>query len=120
MTSPSELVLGRRMVRIEDGTKGVVALNGPELRIVYVDRGEERLALKSESWIVDELKPGPLRIAEMYRIARYADRALRACECNEPHKWWNDPTTEGVYDPGLVSAVMEYLGQRTTRSATGE
>jgi hypothetical protein len=116
----ADLVLGRRMVRIEDGTKGVVAQNGPELRIVYLDRGEERLALKSESWIVDELKPGPLRPVEKMLIALHADRALRAFERNEPLKFWDQPDVANIYDMGLIEVIQDYLAQRTTRSATGE
>lgn len=111
--------LGQRMVRIDDGMKGVVSQNGPELRIVYVDRGEERLALKSEKWVPDELKPGPLRLEEKATIAWYADRALRAYERNEIFKHWEKPDVENeeVYDEGLARVIMDYLTARETLPA---
>lgn len=109
----SELVLGRRMVRIDDGQRGVVAMNGPELRIVYTDRGEERLALKSERWRIDEPAPLPLRTEEIWLIARYADMALRAYERHEPLKYWETPErgTE-PYDGDFVGMVCKYLHER--------
>ena len=112
------MIVGQRMVRLDDGQRGVVAQNGPELRIMYLDRGEERLALKSEKWLPDELKPGPLRAEERYLIALYADRALRAYELNEPHRYWEKPAlTDVPYDPGLVEAITGYLTRRPTRAA---
>lgn len=110
--------LGERMVRIEDGQKGVVAQNGPELRIVYEQFGEERIAGKRERWVLDEIEPGPMRGEEKARIAWYADNALRAIERHEPLQHWKVPdlTTE-PYDPGLVRVIVDYLSSRTTRSA---
>jgi len=108
------LVLGQRMVRLEDGQRGVVAQNGPELRIVYNDRGEERLASKVEKWVVDSLRPGPLRGEEKRRIARYADRALRAYERHEPHRYWEMPGEDPIYDYGLVYVIEKYLTERET------
>jgi hypothetical protein len=111
--------LGQRMVRLEDGQQGVVAQNGPELRIIYIDRGEERIALKSEKWAPDELTPGPLLHAERYIIAAYADRALRAYERNEPHRTWE--TVRESYEPydrGLMRVIMDYLSARETRPAS--
>jgi hypothetical protein len=110
--------LGQRMIRVEDGMKGVVAQNGPELRILYVDRGEERMALKSERWVPDEIRPGPLRLEEKATIAWYADRALRAYERNEPFKVWEKPNIdEPIYDEGLTRLIIEYLTARETLPA---
>jgi hypothetical protein len=110
---------GKRMVRLNDGQRGVVCQNGPELRIVYLDRGSERIAAKSEKWEPDELKPGPLRDEEMYLVALYADRALRAYECNEPLRYWEKPAlTDVPYDAGLLRVVREYISSRVTRAAS--
>lgn len=112
------MILGERMVRVADGQRGVVAQNGPELRILYLDRGQERLAQKSERWVPDELKPGPLRQEEMYLVALHADRALHAYETNAPLKWWEKPAlTDVPYDKGLIDAVREYLQSRETKAA---
>jgi hypothetical protein len=112
------LVFGQRMVRLDDGMQGSVAQDGPDLRIVYIDRGEERLAAKSERWLVDELKPGPLLRDEKFIIARCADRALRAFEKNEPHKTWEPiRVTDAPYDPGLIQTILDYLSQRETLPA---
>jgi hypothetical protein len=113
--------LGQRMVRLEDGMRGVVAQNGPELRIVYVDRGEERMANKSERWSLDELRPGPLREEEQVLIALHADRALRAYERHEPLKSWEEVhAATAPYDEGLFNVIVQYLMARTSRAATGE
>lgn len=111
--------LGQRMVRLDDGMKGVVAQNGPELRIIYQDRGEERMALRSERWVPDELHPGPLRAEEKATIAWYADRALEAYEQNKPLKFWEKPDVHNdeVYDEGLVEVIMGYLTSRETLPA---
>jgi hypothetical protein len=106
------------MVRENDGMKGIVGQDGPELRIIYLDRGEERLALKSEKWLPDELKPGPLRSEEKLLIALHADRALRAYERSEPLKSWERVCSSAdPYDEGLVQAILQYLAQRPTRAA---
>lgn len=110
--------LGQRMVRLDDGQRGIVAQNGPELRIVYQDRGEERLASKAEKWVVDEPVLGPLLPEEKASIAWYADRALRAYEKNEPLKFWERPDLDEVpYDLGLVQTIAEYLTSRETLPA---
>lgn len=110
--------LGQRMVRLDDGMKGVVAQNGPELRIMYVDRGEERMALRSERWVPDELNPGPLRAEEKATIAWYADRALEAYEQNKPLKFWEKPNLNSeCYDEGLVEVIVGYLTSRETLPA---
>lgn len=111
------LTLGQRMVRLSDGMKGVVQQNGPELRIAYLDRGEELMAAKSEKWAVDELKPGPMLYTERLLIALHADRALRCLERHEPMKWWDSLDSGDVYDPALVSLIIVYLERRETRTA---
>lgn len=110
--------LGDRMVRIEDGQKGIVAQNGPELRIVYQQFGEERIASKRERWVPDEIEPGPLRHEEKATIAWHADHALMAIERHEPFGWWRVPNLDAVpYDAGLVRVIIDYLSARATRSA---
>lgn len=111
------MILGQRMVRVADGQRGVVAQNGPELRIVYLDRGSERVALKSEKWVPDDFKPGPLLRDEAFIIAQYADRALKAYERHEPHKVWEPIVLGQFYDEGLVNVIVEYLSARETRAA---
>ena len=110
------MILGQRMIRLEDGQRGIVCQNGPELRVMYIDRGEERLAAKSERWIADDVKPGPLRAEERYLIALHADRALRAYECNEPLKWWEQlAITDVPYDSAFTRAIESLLTERETR-----
>lgn len=112
------LIFGQRMVRISDGMQGVVAQDGPELRIAYIDRGEERLAGKAEKWTPDELVLGPLRPAERFLIAATCDRALRAYEKNEPHRYWETiPLTYKPYDERLMEVIEAYLTERETRTA---
>lgn len=111
--------LGQRMIRLEDGMKGIVAQNGPELRIVYQDRGEERMALRNERWVPDELRPGPLRAEEKATVAWYADKALEAYEKNQPLKFWEKPDVhhDECYDQGLVEVIVGYLTSRETLPA---
>ena len=110
---------GQRMVRLEDGMRGTVGRNGPELRIMYLDRGEERMAAKSERWSPDELVPGPLREEEQVLIALHADRALRAYERHEPLKSWEEVhASTAPYDEGLFEVIVSYLMARTSRAAT--
>ena len=112
------MILGQRMVRLSDGVKGVVQQNGPELRIVYLDRGEELMAPKSEKWEPDELPPMPLRDEEIARITWFADRALRAYERHEPLKWWSEPEIPfQPYDEGLIGVMVSYLLERRARPA---
>lgn len=105
--------LGQRMIRLMDGMRGIVAQNGPELRILYRVHGEELLAPKSEKWVPEEPDPRPMRPEEEWLVACHADRALRAYERNEPLKTWQevDPDAE-PYDKGLMLAVMDYLARR--------
>jgi hypothetical protein len=115
----SELVIGRVMVRIDDGQKGVVAENGHtggERRITYLDRGEVRVAQKSEKWAPEGTAPTELRPAERFLIAATCDRALRAYEKNEPHKYWETiPLTYKPYDVALMGLIDSYLSQRSNR-----
>ncbi len=103
--------LGQRMLRIDDGQKGVVCMNGPELRVVYTDRGEERVAGKAEKWVPDELPRLPLRPEEAIIVAHHADRALRAIDLHEPHKTW-EPIGAPIHDLGLVNVILAYLADR--------
>lgn len=108
--------LGQRMLRLDDGQRGIVAQNGPELRIVYVDRGEERLAGKAEKWAPDELGPMPLRAEEKLLVAHHADRALRAIDRHEPHKTWEALDTGAPFhDLGLANVILAYLSDRQKR-----
>jgi hypothetical protein len=107
------LTLGQRMVRLEDGVKGVVGQNGPELRIFWEDRGEQLMAAKSEKWEPDTIRSGKMRSEETHLVALYADRALRAVEQHEPLKWWDAPRpSEPIYCAGLVKVIEEYLEHR--------
>ena len=115
------LVFGQRMVRLEDGQKGVVSQHGPELRIVYQDRGEERLAGKSEKWAPDEIALGALKPVEIFLIAATRDRALRAYERNEPHKYWETiPLSYRAHDEGLMRVIEGYLAARGARPAAND
>jgi hypothetical protein len=105
------LVAGQSMIRVEDGTKGLVVVTEGDIpRIAYVDRGEQRFAAKGEKWEPVTPPPRKMRREEMLHIARFADSALRAAELHEPHKWWyvDQPT----YDQDLVDLIVGYLEQR--------
>jgi hypothetical protein len=105
--------LGQQMIRQDDGQKGLVAQQAGELRIVYLDRGEPRVAGKGEKWVPDELPQGPLRAEERLMVAHYADRALRAIDLHEPHKTWEKINLSWpIHDLGLVNAIVAYLGDR--------
>lgn len=112
------MILGQRMVRLSDGVKGVVQQNGPELRIFWVDRGEELMAAKSEKWEPEEMKLGLMHAEEILLVAYHADRALKAYERHEPLKHWEklDVYVE-PYDRGLVNAIIEYLDKRAAQPA---
>jgi hypothetical protein len=109
------LSAGQRMVRVDDGMKGqveLVAMPGfeqyEELRIVYMDRGEKRIAGKRESWQPVTEPPKKLRPEEIQMVAMAADRQLRALDENAPLMWWA-PQLERVHDGGLVKVIAEYL-----------
>lgn len=105
------------MVRVDDGMKGTVELiklpgyELEELRVVYFDRGEKRIAQKRESWTAAVDPPRKLRPEEIQAVAMAADRQLRALDANEPVRWWS-PASDRVHDGGLVKAIAEYLLQR--------
>jgi hypothetical protein len=116
--------LGQRMLRLEDGMVGTVelvtlpGLPEPERRVVYLDRGERRIAGKTERWINADPPAAPLRAEEKFVIALHADRALRAYEKNEPLKFWEKPKlSDEPYDSELVMAILGYLSQREMKAA---
>jgi hypothetical protein len=116
------LVVGQRMVRTDDGMRGVVELVAmpgfeqySDLRITYLDRGEKRIAGKRETWTVEQAPPRKLLDAEVLAVASIADRLLRALEKNEPSKWWLwtlDAEQAPPHDPELVALIRGYLEQR--------
>ena len=113
---------GEQMVRVDDGMRGVVervempqAPGYTELRIVYTDRGERRLAGKREKWEPVTSPPKKLRPDEILAVASIADRLLRAIEKNEPSKWWEwsaDAKNSPTHDPVLVDLIIDYLEKR--------
>lgn len=115
------------MVRLDDGMRGtveIVTIPGvdlPDKRIVFEDRGEKRIASKTEKWVSAEPPPMPLRAEEKFLVAMWADGALRAIEKNEPHKTWEKPRlSDEPYDSELVLAILSYLSQRElNRFTTG-
>ena len=107
------LVLGQRMVRLEDGTRGVVALVDGERRITWQDRGETRIAGKMEQWEADAVGSRKLRPEEIRYVARWADGALEAIEKHEPFRYWETVRVEHPsYDQGLVDVIVAYLSKR--------
>lgn len=114
------LVVGQRMVRADDGMRGVVELVAmpgfeqyEELRIVYIDRGEKRLAGKREVWNVDAPPPRTLREEEIQLVAAAADMALRSVDRNEPLAWWKFGSVPNAFhDPELVALITEHLRKR--------
>jgi hypothetical protein len=116
--------VGDRLVRLDDGMPGTVELTTmpgseiPEKRVVYVDRGERRIASRGEKWVSAEPPPLPLRAEEKFLIAAWADKALRAYEKNEPLKVWEKPQlSHEPYDGELVLAILAYLSERELRAA---
>ena len=117
--------LGSRMLRLDDGMRGTVEMvtipgvDLPEKRIIYEDRGEQRIASKVEKWISAEPPPQPLRAEEKFLVAMYADRALGAIEKNEPHRVWEKPKlSDEPHDNELVMAILAYLSQRELNRIT--
>lgn len=111
--------LGMRVLRLDDGMVGSVeevimpGSEVPEKRIVYHDRGERRIAAKTETWVSAEPAPSPMRAEEKFLIALYADKALRAYEKHEPLKFWQPPRlSDEPYDNELVVAILSYLSKR--------
>lgn len=109
----SELALGKRFVRVEDGQRGVVADVGGHRRITYYDRGTLVVPSKNQQWVPEEEARRPLRAEEKLEVALRADQALCAIERNEPDKFWERPLlSREPYDPGLVLAIVAYLSSR--------
>lgn len=113
------LTVGQRMVRTDDGMRGVVELTAmpgfeqyEELRIVYFDRGEKRIAGKREVWEPEKAPSRKLRDEEILRVAHAADRALEAIDKNQPSKWWDDAPRERMHDVELFNLVLNYLAKR--------
>lgn len=107
------LVLGQRMVRLEDGTRGVVALVDGERRITWDDRGETRVAGKMEEWQPDAVGARKLRPEEMRFVARWADGALEAIEKHEPFRYWETVRIEHPsHDQALVDLIVGYLEKK--------
>lgn len=113
------LVVGQRMVRTDDGMRGTVELVSmpgfeqyEELRIVYTDRGEKRIAGKREVWEVEKAPSRKLREEEIRHVAHYADRMLQALDDNAPVKWWEDVRPQHIHDPVLFELIVEHLKKR--------
>lgn len=107
------------MVRTDDGMRGVVELTAmpgfeqyEELRIVYVDRGEKRIAGKREVWEPERAPPRALRTEEILAVAMAADRMLEALDRNLPVKWWEQGGPRVPYDNGLVALIFGHLDKR--------
>lgn len=114
-------VVGQRMVRTDDGMKGTVELvqvpgfeNETEKRVVYIDRGEKRVAGKREAWEPEKDPPRRLRDEEIQRVAFAADRALRAIDRNEAMRWWQSNPLHPAeqHDHALVTLITDYLRKR--------
>jgi hypothetical protein len=112
------LVVGQRMVRTDDGMRGVVELvqvpgfDEMERRIVYFDRGETRLAGKREAWEPMRDPPRQLRDEEIMLVAGAADRMLETLDKNQPDQWWSRTSRGPAYDAKLYSLIVGYLKTR--------
>lgn len=116
------LTLGKKMLRVEDGMRGIVSLYSrtmeeePRLSIQYIDRGELRQSGPKEIWV--ESDPGrlPLRDEEIQEVAAVADHWLRCIEQHLPRYAWepiNAPPGHRLpHDAGLVASIVEYLKGR--------
>lgn len=109
--------VGDKMVRVDDGMKGVVTLTEGDIqRIAYMDHGEVRIAGKGEKWEPSQTVPRKLRREEMLLVGRYADAALRSLDRHEPMRLWEvglEFTPRPTYDPDLVDLIVDYLAGRT-------
>lgn len=111
---------GDRMVRLEDGMAGVVAMvtppgyPAPEQRIVFELHGERLIAGKQEKWVPADPGPLPLREEEKRAVAYTADRVLRSLVKHEPTRWWEPMyLQDDPFDAQLVKVIVDYLGTRT-------
>ncbi len=112
------LVVGQRMVRTDDGMRGVVELTAmpgfeqyEELRITYTDRGEKRIAGKREVWEVEKAPPRKLREEDISYVAHAANQALRCVDLHEPSLWWRT-SPAAIHDADLFALIVEYLRKR--------
>lgn len=115
------LTVGQQMVRVDDGMRGTVELvpvpgleQHTEKRIVYLDRGEPRVAPKREAWEPVTPPPKKLRPEEILTIASFTDQLLRSIDKNEPTKWWEwgYKREEPYHDIGLATLIIDYLEKR--------
>lgn len=109
------LPLGEVMQREEDGVRGIVVEEelgaGLVRRIAYYDRGERRIASTKEKWHPVEMPATVMRAEEKLAVAYAADAKLRAIRLHEPDRFWEKPDfSEEPHDPGLVMAILHYLG----------
>jgi hypothetical protein len=108
------------MIRTDDGMKGEVELvqvpgfeTEFEKRVVYIDRGEKRVAGKREGWEPEKAPPRKLTGAEITLIAWAADLELEAIDQNRlAHRWQKPEPGRGAYDIGLCNVIGEYLAKR--------
>ena len=113
------LTLGKKMLRVEDGMRGVVmrvdGMLDEVLRIVWSDRGENRIASPKEVWIEDEQERLPLREEEIQEVAAVADHWLKCIEQHLP-RFHSSPLhlhhQHDPHDAGLVTVIVEYLRGR--------
>lgn len=114
------LVVGQRMVRTDDGMRGVVELvempgfeQYQETRIVYVDRGEKRIAGKREVWEPEKEPSRKLRDEEALFVACWADAVFEAIEKNQPFRFWESVKLDRTqHDPELVKLIIDHLRKR--------
>jgi hypothetical protein len=112
---------GEPMVRVDDGMRGVVervempqAPGYSELRIVYTDRGEKRIAGKREKWESVVAPPKKLRFEEIALVAAAADARLRSLDKHEAYRWWDRVVSDqnAPHDPELCRLITEHLEKR--------
>ncbi len=106
------------MIRTDDGMRGEVELvqvpgfdSEFEKRVVYMDRGEKRVAGKREVWEPEKAPPRKLRDEEILRVAHAADRELEAIDKNQPRKYWDD-APRSMHDVELFNLVLNHLAKR--------
>lgn len=105
---------GTRMIRVEDGMRGVVVQLADGNRIMFEDRGDNIVASKLERWEPERQEPHrSMRAEEIRQVALAADRQLRSIEKNEPLRFWEPVRGDTTpHDPKLVAVVEIYLHSR--------
>lgn len=107
------LVLDEAMLRLDDGMKGVVRMEGGELRIIYSLNGVLMVAPKKERWVPYDEPRAPMRTEECLEVALEADRALKAIVTHVPRAFWQPVDLKAEpFDKGLVDAILTYLAGR--------